>query len=138
MAGVPAALTLRRQVLSFLSASSSFLGHPVPQVGNRQATCPRERPVEESQAEGSDSSERRPLPEVTKDSFFAKLRAIPSLGRAAGELLPRLFIAYALLTDDQTPAWAKAVAASTLAYFICPLDVLADAGKHAYPIEMAF
>lgn len=128
MAAVPAALTLRRQVLSFLSASSAFLGQPA--AGDRRATCPIERP---SDGGTEDSRSQRHLPEVTKETFFEKLKAVPRLGKAAGELLPRLFIAYALLTDHETPAWAKAIAGTALAYFICPFDVFVDAGTPGGP-----
>jgi uncharacterized membrane protein YkvA (DUF1232 family) len=67
------------------------------------------------------------MPAFSPTAFYEKLAALPGVSAAAAELLPRLFVAYALATDPETPTWAKALAGATLAYFVLPFDVIPDA-----------
>lgn len=127
--------TLKRRVLSFLSATPAFARSTVQSGRSVQTARPAgsgsssTAGVDESSAllgeRGSPASE--PLPSFEPATFFDKLAALPGLGAAAAELIPRLFVVYALATDPDTPAWAKALAGATLAYFVCPFDVVPDA-----------
>lgn len=56
--------------------------------------------------------------------FWRKLARLPC--QAGRRLLEFALLLYVLYRDPQVPAWAKAVIAGTLAYFICPLDLLPD------------
>lgn len=125
--------SLKRRVLSFLSATPAFARDPVRSRGSVQTA----RPGGSRSTAGVDETSPlvgehgtpapEPLPAFQPASFFEKLAALPGVGAAAAELIPRLFIVYALATDPSTPAWAKALAGATLAYFVCPFDVVPDA-----------
>lgn len=127
--------TLKRRVLSFLSATPAFARDPVR--SRRSVQTARPAGSGSGSTAGADeassllgargSSAQEPLPAFQPASFFEKLAALPGVGAAAAELIPRLFIVYALATDPSTPAWAKALAGATLAYFVCPFDVVPDA-----------
>lgn len=119
---------MKRRVLSFLSTTPAFSqtsranSRATPAVNGVRA--PNEvSPIVNS---GGTSAAQDPLPTFQPASFFAKLAALPGVGAAAAELLPRLFVVYALATDPETPAWAKALACGTLAYFVLPWDVIPD------------
>lgn len=63
-----------------------------------------------------------PPPEsVDEQAFWRKLRALPM------QAVQRALLLYAILTDCDTPAWAKALILSALVYLINPLDLVPDA-----------
>jgi uncharacterized membrane protein YkvA (DUF1232 family) len=60
----------------------------------------------------------------SEEGFWTKARAI---GRKAGrKVLENALILYALLTDNETPAWAKAGILAALGYFVMPFDAIPD------------
>jgi len=63
--------------------------------------------------------------DFSEDSFWATFRrAMATAGRPVLETALKLYYAW---QSPDTPAWAKAVIASALAYFIWPLDAIPDA-----------
>lgn len=128
--------TLKRRVLSFLSATPAFARGGMRSVSSSLQTARPAGTASGGAADGSEedsllsevgSAPQEPLPAFQPATFFEKLAALPGVGAAAAELIPRLFIVYAMATDPETPAWAKALAGATLAYFVCPFDALPDA-----------
>lgn len=60
----------------------------------------------------------------SESSFWQKLRRY---AKAAGqEAIEKALVLYFSLQDPEVPAWAKAVVASSLGYFILPLDAIPD------------
>ncbi len=53
-------------------------------------------------------------------------RARRVLGRLGQEAVEKLLVAYFVMRDDATPAKAKATLAGALAYFLLPMDAVAD------------
>lgn len=60
----------------------------------------------------------------SENSFWEKVRNFAII--AGRELIENALILYYCLQDPDTPAWAKTVIISALAYFIFPLDALPD------------
>ena len=57
-------------------------------------------------------------------SFRQKLGAMP---RKAGRVVvERAVTLYVILTDRETPVWARALIVGALGYFICPIDAIPD------------
>lgn len=61
---------------------------------------------------------------MTLAALARKTRALPK--RGFGRIVECVVVLWCVLADENVPAWAKAVAAAALAYFLCPLDALPD------------
>jgi uncharacterized membrane protein YkvA (DUF1232 family) len=60
----------------------------------------------------------------SESRFWGKVGALPrNTGRAILEKGITLFV---ILSDTQTPAWARLLIVGVLGYFICPLDLVPD------------
>jgi len=57
--------------------------------------------------------------------FNRKIRGLPR--RAGQAVLEKSLTLYVILTDAQTPLWARALVVSALGYWICPFDAVPDA-----------
>ena len=61
----------------------------------------------------------------SEKGFRRKVRAMPrNAGRAVVE---RAVTLYVILTDRETPVWARALIVGALGYFVWPLDAIPDA-----------
>jgi uncharacterized membrane protein YkvA (DUF1232 family) len=60
----------------------------------------------------------------TEQDFRQKITSLP---RAAGQaVVEKAVTLYVILTDRETPMWARALIIGVLGYFICPLDAVPD------------
>ncbi len=62
--------------------------------------------------------------EISETSFWEKVRG--QALRAGREVIERALVLYYCLQDTDTPAWARTVIVSALAYFILPADAIPD------------
>lgn len=74
--------------------------------------------------------------EFSEEGFWDK---VETSAKAAGReaLRPALQLYYAQ-TREETPAWAKALVYSALAYFIIPIDAIPDTFPGGYADDVAF
>ena len=61
---------------------------------------------------------------MKSSSLTRKLRILPK--RGFGRIVECIVVLWCVLSDERVPTWAKVIAATALAYFICPLDALPD------------
>lgn len=61
----------------------------------------------------------------SEEAFWNKLHGLA--GRLARTLLEQALTLYVLLTQSETPPWAKGAILAALGYLICPFDALPDA-----------
>ncbi|MDX2177690.1 MAG: DUF1232 domain-containing protein [Candidatus Sumerlaeia bacterium] len=61
---------------------------------------------------------------IREGSLFDKLRILPK--RGLGRVVECVVLLWFVLADPGVPRWAKALAATALAYFLCPVDALPD------------
>ncbi len=73
---------------------------------------------------GDDNSGSEPKQHYSEESFWAKLG---KYALAAGKVVVEKALSlYYCAVDPATPAWAKSIIFRALAYFIVPLDAIAD------------
>ena len=58
------------------------------------------------------------------DAFWAKVKRFAK--KAGSKVIYLALVLYYALSSAKTPAWAKTVIISALAYFICPIDLIPD------------
>lgn len=61
----------------------------------------------------------------TEDQFWKKLRCVP--GKMGAAVVERGVMLYVILTDRETPAWARVLALAALVYLMNPYDAIPDA-----------
>lgn len=61
---------------------------------------------------------------INDESFWEKVRG--QAVKAGREVIEKALVLYYCLQDGDTPAWARTVIVSALAYFILPADAIPD------------
>ena len=75
-----------------------------------------------ARSEGKEYGEYRR--HYSEPDFWQKVGGMPrNAGRAVVEKAVTLYV---ILTDSETPMWARALVVGALGYFICPIDAIPD------------
>jgi uncharacterized membrane protein YkvA (DUF1232 family) len=62
--------------------------------------------------------------QFSDETFWEKLRGMPA--EAGRSLVERAVLLYVMLTDADTPLWARVLVLGALAYLVNPLDAVPD------------
>ena len=82
--------------------------------------------VKDFVVDGADNSAEFSNPSYYSESaFWAKVKRFAK--KAGVKVIYLALLLYYTLVSPGTPAWAKTVIISALAYFICPVDLIPDA-----------